>query len=80
MIFEESGETTMKTDQNDLPATLAQPAQRALMGAGIQRLKQLTAFSENEIKQLHGIGPNALKQLQQALAARGLSFAIQKTN
>ena len=61
--------------ENDLPDKLAQPAQRALAGAGIQRLEQLTGFSENEIKQLHGIGPNALKQLRQALAARGLSFS-----
>ena len=61
--------------QGDLPAKLAQPAQRALAGAGIQNLKQLTKFSEAEIKQLHGIGPNALNQLRAALAAKGLSFA-----
>ena len=61
--------------QGDLPVKLAQPAQRALAGAGIQNLKQLTKFSEAEIKQLHGIGPNALNQLRAALAAKGLSFA-----
>ena len=69
----------MKTKQkvqieSDLPK-LASPAQRALAGAGIQRLEQLTRFSEDQLKQLHGIGPNALKQLQQALRAKGLSFA-----
>ena len=58
---------------SDLPK-LAQPAQRALAGAGIQKLQQLTKFSEAEIKQLHGIGPNALKQLRSALKAKGLSF------
>jgi len=61
--------------KGDLPPGLAQPAQRALAGAGIQRLEQLTKFSEEEIKQLHGIGPNALKQLHRALAVRGLSFS-----
>src|SRR5215216_882385 len=61
--------------ESDLPARPAQPAQRALAGAGIQRLDQLTKFTEEEIKQLHGIGPNALKQLHQALAVRGLSFS-----
>jgi hypothetical protein len=61
--------------ESDLPAELAQPAQRALAGAGIQNLKQLTKFSEAEIKRLHGIGPNALKQLRTALKAKGLSFA-----
>ena len=65
---------------SDLPAKLSQPAQRALAGAGIKSLKQLTQFSEAEIKKLHGIGPNAMKQLNEALAARGLSFAVEKKN
>jgi hypothetical protein len=64
-----------KKQESDLPTGLAQPAQRALAGAGIQRLEQLTKFTEEEIGQLHGIGPNALKQLHQALAIRGLSFS-----
>jgi DNA-directed RNA polymerase alpha subunit len=63
--------------QSDLPK-LASPAQRALAGAGIKRLEQLTRLSENELRQLHGIGPNALKQLRQALSAKGLSFANAK--
>jgi hypothetical protein len=61
--------------ESDLPVKLSQPAQRALAGAGIQRLEQLSGFSEAEIKQLHGIGPNALTQLRSALAKNGLSFA-----
>lgn len=60
--------------KSDLPK-LSAPAQRALAGAGIQRLEQLTRFSESDVKQLHGIGPNALAQLRSALAAKGLSFA-----
>ncbi len=60
--------------ESDLPK-LSQPAQRALAGAGITRLEQLTRLSEAEIKRLHGIGPNALKQLRSALEQRGLSFA-----
>jgi hypothetical protein len=72
--------TAKRSDQSqsDLPAKLSQPAQRALAGAGIRSLKQLTRFSEAEIKKLHGIGPNAMKQLNEALAARGLSFAVEK--
>lgn len=61
--------------QSDLPEKLSQPAQRALAGAGIQNLKQLSKFSEKEIKELHGIGPNAMKKLSESLAAKGLSFA-----
>ena len=71
---------TLKTQkhaqgQGGLPQGLAQPAKRALAGAGIQNLAQLANFSQVEIRQLHGIGPNALTQLQRALAAKGLSFA-----
>jgi uncharacterized protein YdhG (YjbR/CyaY superfamily) len=63
--------------RSDLPK-LAQPAQRALTAAGVQRLEQLTRFSEDEVKQWHGIGPNALNQLRRALAERGLEFGIEK--
>lgn len=63
--------------ESDLPK-LAQPAQRALAAAGIQQLRQLTKLSEAEVKQLHGIGPNALVQLRRALEAKGLAFAAEK--
>ena len=60
--------------ENDLPAGLAQPAQRALASAGIENLEQLSRFSEVEIRGLHGIGPNALGKLRWAMAEKGLSF------
>jgi hypothetical protein len=63
--------------KSDLPK-LAAPAQRALAAAGIRRLEQLTQFGEGEIRQLHGIGPNALTQLRRALRANGLAFANEK--
>ena len=62
----------------DLPVELAAPARRALVGAGYTYLKQLTRISEAEVSQLHGIGPKAVDQLRQALAAKGLSFANEK--
>jgi hypothetical protein len=74
----------MKIDQSDqqesdFPIGLAKPALRALTGAGYRRLEQLTEVSEAEIKQLHGMGPKALDQLRRALAAKGLSFAEEKS-
>lgn len=60
---------------SDLPAELAQPARRALLGAGYRQLDQLTALSVAEVKRLHGIGPKALDQLRRVLSARGLAFA-----
>lgn len=67
-----------KKQASDLPPKLGAPAERALAGAGIKTLKQLTKFSEAEIKQLHGVGPNALGKLSQALADKGLAFAERK--
>ncbi len=64
---------------SDFPAGLAAPARRALAGAGISNLKQLTKFTESDIKELHGIGPNALSKLHSALAVQGLSFAQGKS-
>ena len=65
----------MTQQKSDLPNELARPAQRALSEAGYLRLEQLTKVSETELKQLHGIGPKAIKQLRRALDAKGLSFA-----
>jgi DNA repair protein RadC len=64
----------MEKKESDLPAKLASPAQRALANAGIHNLTQLAKFSEAQIRELHGIGPNALIALRAALKAKGLSF------
>ena len=61
----------MTQQESDLPIKLSAPARRALVGAGYLRLDQLTRISEAEIKRLHGVGPNAIEQLQHALAAKG---------
>ena len=70
-------EKAQAAHKTDLPK-LAAPAQRALAGAGIQNLKQLSKWSEAHLKELHGIGPNAVKELKQAMKAKGLSFAKPK--
>lgn len=67
------------SQKSDLPDKLASPARRALSGAGYVRLEQLTKISEAELAQLHGIGPNSIKQLREALAAKGLAFAAEKS-
>ena len=67
----------MNQDNNSFPQ-LASPAQRALQNAGITKLEQLTKISEAELLHLHGIGPNALGKLRQALTERGLSFREEK--
>lgn len=67
----------MTQNENNFPK-LGRPALRALTGAGIRSLEQLAGYSEAEIRQLHGIGPNALKTLSEALKAKGLSFQKDK--
>lgn len=53
---------------------LAAPAVRALTAAGYTRLEQLTQTTEADLKALHGMGPNALKTLKEALAEKGWSL------
>jgi hypothetical protein len=59
--------------ENDLPK-LSAPAHRALAAAGVHRLKDLAKFSEAEVKKWHGIGPNAMEQLNRAMKEKELSF------
>lgn len=68
-------EKQLANETDELPAKLAKPAQRALAGAGITRLSQLSKITEAELAKLHGMGPKALGQLREALAAVGKSFA-----
>jgi len=64
-----------QAQDDNLPTGLSAPAQRALAGAGYTSLEQLSRATEEDIKKLHGIGPNALGKLRRALADKGLSFA-----
>jgi hypothetical protein len=58
---------------SDFPK-LSAPAQQALAANGITHLEQLTRLSEAEVGKWHGIGPNALNALREALKVKGLSF------
>jgi hypothetical protein len=61
--------------ETNLPPKLAKPAQRALNGAGISTLEQLSNLKESELKEFHGMGPKAMGQIRSALEEKGLSFA-----
>ena len=62
----------------DWPRSAGNPARRALELAGYTRLEQLAGARRAELAKLHGVGPGALRVLAEALAARGLSFAVDK--
>ena len=59
--------------EDDLPK-IGAPARRALAAAGVTSLEQVAAWTEADLKKLHGMGPNALGKLRDALAERGFSF------
>ena len=61
-------------DQSHPFDILAKPAQRALANAGIKTLVQLSAITEAELMQLHGIGKNALHTLKNIMVDSNLSF------
>lgn len=50
------------------------PARRALEHEGINSLLKLSKFTEEELLQLHGMGPSSIPKLKQALKEKGLSF------
>ncbi|MDQ6736233.1 MAG: DNA-binding protein [Gemmatimonadota bacterium] len=60
--------------KEDLPAGLAQPALRALAGAGYTSLNRLASVSEPELAALHGMGPKAIGIIKAALEGRGMSL------
>jgi hypothetical protein len=53
---------------------LSAPAKRALEGAGVTSIKDLSRRREAEVMKLHGMGPASLPHMRAALKAAGLSF------
>jgi len=51
------------------------PATRALAAAGYTELRQLADVAAADLRPLHGMGPKALRLLQDALVQEGLSLA-----
>ncbi|WP_119080503.1 hypothetical protein [Chitinophaga alhagiae] len=62
------------TDIGDFPKGLSQPALRALAAASLTSLQQLTAVTEKEVANLHGMGPKGVNLLREALAAKDWKF------
>jgi hypothetical protein len=56
-----------------LPSGLPAPARRALERAELESLEEVAAFPRAELAALHGMGPKALRTLDEALAAAWLA-------
>jgi len=59
-------------------AVLSAPARRALEHENITTLKKLSAYTENELLQLHGFGKSSLPKLRDQLRNAGLQFTRRK--
>ena len=57
-----------------LPNKLAAPARRALASAHVDTLDDLRKLSEAQVKKMHGMGPNAMRILREAMEAAGVDF------
>lgn len=55
-------------------SVVAAPARRALEHAGIKTLAGLSAWNEDELLELHGMGPGSIPKLKKALKNGGFSF------
>ncbi len=64
-----------RPDIGVLPDGIPQPALRALVEEGIGSLRQLTEHRARDLMKLHGVGPKAIRILEQALQAAGMDFA-----
>jgi hypothetical protein len=65
----------MAAADQTLPRNIGAPATRALTAAGYTNLSQLANVPVAELKKLHGVGPKALRLLQEALEQQGLSLS-----
>ena len=61
-------------NQAAFPKGISGPALRALNGAGVRSLRDLTRWTEAELGRLHGMGPKALGALKVAMESEGLQF------
>jgi len=65
---------TINEKEISLLKGLSNPARRALFGAGITELQQLSNFKLSEIRKLHGMGPKGIRILNEALEKQNLTF------
>ena len=61
---------------DELPPSMGKVALRALEAHGILRLRDVAALTEQELRDLHGAGPKAIRVLTEAIAEQGLSMKV----
>lgn len=61
--------------RTEFPPGIGKVAKRELAGNGYTRYDQLATVSAKTLLAIHGVGPKAIRILDEELAQRGLSFA-----
>lgn len=69
-----TSDAQMAAIRDNFPSGIAQPALRALFAAGLTTLDQLTQVTEEQLFELHGIGPKAIRTLRAALSRKGMDL------
>jgi len=64
----------MASPGTGLPGNIGAPATRALTAAGYTELRQLAGVPAAELTKLHGVGPKALRLIQEELQRQGMSL------
>lgn len=57
-----------------LPTGIGRPATGALAERGVTTLEEVTAFTRSELLALHGVGPKAVRILEEELDRHGLAL------
>ncbi|HEX5591480.1 MAG TPA: helix-hairpin-helix domain-containing protein [Candidatus Limnocylindrales bacterium] len=60
------------------PERIGKVAARELARNGYTTYDRLTAVTRSELLRIHGIGPKAIRILDEELRSRGLSFALEE--
>jgi len=69
----------MATALDTLPR-IGAPATRALATAGYTSLRELAGASRSQLSALHGVGPKALRILEDELAQHGLHLSADESS
>lgn len=62
-------------EATEFPPGIGKVARRELALNGFTRYEQLTKVNSAELLKIHGVGPKAVRILDEELTARGLAFA-----
>lgn len=67
--------STQDAETTEFPPGIGKVAQRQLAQSGYTTYEQLTHVTAKQLLAIHGVGPKAVRILDEELTGRGLSFA-----